>query len=105
MELLTNNPGLQHVAEEIFLNLNSKDLQKCTYVNERWKNIINNPSFYLKKCIQFGIFNKYASEWKKAVQFTENREAFTRHFKAMLDKHEWDFTYFRTNLDDIHPIH
>ena len=74
MELLTNNPGFQHVAEEIFQNLNSKNLKKCTCVNDRWENIINNPSFYLKKCLQFGILEKYANEWKKAIQFTDNSE-------------------------------
>ena len=38
MELMTNNPGLQFLAEEIFLNLNWKELaQKCVHVNDSWK--------------------------------------------------------------------
>ena len=70
MEFLTNNPGLQHVAEEIFLNLDPKDLKKCELVNERWENVIKNPSFLVRNLIQFGFITR---EWKKAVRLlTEN---------------------------------
>ena len=68
MEFLTNNPGLQYVPEEIFLNLDPEDLDKCKLVNGRWENVINNPSFLVRKWIQLGIFKKFGSEWKKAVQ-------------------------------------
>ena len=49
MENLTNIPGLQHIAEEIFLNLDNESLVNCFKVNRLWKNILNS-SFWMKKC-------------------------------------------------------
>ena len=52
MENLTNNPGLQHIAEEIFWNLDNESLANCVKVNRVWKKILN-PSFWLKKCTTY----------------------------------------------------
>ena len=49
---MTENPGLQHISEQIFLNLNNENLLKCQQVNKDWEQIINNPTFWLKKCVQ-----------------------------------------------------
>ena len=45
MDLITKNPGLQHIAEEIFSNLDRNSLCKCQKVNNHWWNIIMNPWF------------------------------------------------------------
>ena len=50
MDLLTKNPGLQLVAEEIFQNLNVLDLENCEEVSKSWKAILRNSSFWLRKC-------------------------------------------------------
>ena len=34
MEKIINNPGLQHLAENVFLNLNYADLKKCQLINQ-----------------------------------------------------------------------
>ena len=49
MECLTNNPGLQHIAENIFIRLDQETLFACRIVAPTWKNILNNPMFWLKK--------------------------------------------------------
>ena len=49
MENLTNTPGLQHIAEEIFFNLDNESLANCVKVNRLWKNILN-PLFWMEKC-------------------------------------------------------
>ena len=33
MEKIINNPGLQHLAEEVFWNLDIQDLYECTKIN------------------------------------------------------------------------
>ena len=45
MDNFTNNPGFQHIAEEIFLNLNMDAIQNCKKVNQYWNHILNQPSF------------------------------------------------------------
>ena len=41
-ENFLNNPGLQHLAENIFLYLNYKDLDACQLVNRSSKSILGN---------------------------------------------------------------
>ena len=40
MDLITKAPGLNHIAEKIFFELNYEKLLKCEEVNENWKNIL-----------------------------------------------------------------
>ena len=59
MDLITKSPGLFHIAEKIFMNLNQDVLiLKCQQVNEHWKSIVRNPLFWYEKCYQMGIFEK-----------------------------------------------
>ena len=69
MDTLTKNPGLQHIAEEIFLNLSLSDILKCSRVNESWKTILDKPHFWIQKRAQDPKF-KNKSAWKKLVQLT-----------------------------------
>ena len=51
MNLLTQSPGLHHLAETIFMNLSHEDLLiKCQEVNGQWRSIVRNPLIWLKKC-------------------------------------------------------
>ena len=52
---LFNNQGYLHISEKIFLHLNKKSILACRLVNSSWKNIIDNPIFWVKKCDQKGI--------------------------------------------------
>ena len=53
MDLLTKSPGLHHVAESIFVNLDHEVLLlKCQEVNGHWRSIVRNPWFWFQKCEQ-----------------------------------------------------
>ena len=52
MEPLINNPGYQHIVEDIFLNLDQKEILQCRLVNKSWKKHIDQSIFWLKKCSQ-----------------------------------------------------
>ena len=67
MDNLTQNPGLTHIAEVIFLNLNYSHILECSHVHESWKKIQNRPNFWLQKCAQNPEF-KNKSAWKKLIQ-------------------------------------
>ena len=43
LEIFIQNPGLQHLAENIFLNLNYQDLQSCQLINRPSQLLLNNP--------------------------------------------------------------
>ena len=50
MDQIINNPGLQHITENILLNLDFKNLQVCQSANKNFGQILaNNPIFWLKK--------------------------------------------------------
>ena len=75
MDLISRNPGLQHISEEIFLNLDHKDILECEKVNAFWKQTLKNPSFWLKKCLQMGIMpESYHMEWSKLIKTTATKE-------------------------------
>ena len=69
MDFLTKNPGLQHVAEEIFMNLDHNDVIKSKTVNQYWYRILVNPTFWLKKCLRNRFLSEECKmEWTKLIQ-------------------------------------
>ena len=40
MEKIMNNPGLQHLAENVFWNLDVEDLKICAQINQSCKQIL-----------------------------------------------------------------
>ena len=53
LEKILNNPGLQHLAENIFDNLKYEDLEICQGINQSSKQILDHqmkkPMFWLRK--------------------------------------------------------
>ena len=74
MEKILNNPGLQHLAENIFLNLNSAGLKKCQPINQSASQILEKPMFWIKKCIRNGLSEENQNDWIKAIQSETNFE-------------------------------
>ena len=68
MEKIINNPGLQHLAEKVFSNLELKDLEVCAMINQLSKQILDNPIFWLKKFVSRGMSKKNETEWAKAIK-------------------------------------
>ena len=74
MENLINNPGLQHLAENIFLNLNYGDLKKCQLINQSTSHILDNPMLCIKALIQKGLSKEDQKDWIEAIQSEKNSE-------------------------------
>ena len=68
MENFFNNPGLQHLAENIFLNLNYADLKKCHLINQSSSQILDNPMFWIRELIQKGLSKENQNDWIEAIQ-------------------------------------
>ena len=68
MEQIIKNPGYQHIAESIFLNLDYEKLQVCECINNSSQEILNNPMFWLKRWTLRGISQKNRDDWSKAIQ-------------------------------------
>ena len=72
METITTNPGLQHLVEKIFWNLNSEHLKNCELINQSCKQILQNPLFWLKKFRKLSKDNQ--KNWMKDISFMKNSE-------------------------------
>ena len=71
LESIFNNPGLQHITENIFCNLNNEDLEVCRTVNQSCRQVLDEPMFWLKKFIRRGLSMKEQLDWTKAIQLTK----------------------------------
>ena len=49
MEKIITIPGLQHLAEKVFLDLDVQDLNMCAQINQSCKQILESPIFWMKK--------------------------------------------------------
>ena len=72
LENFMRNPGLQHLAENILLNLNYQSLENCTKVNETFQQFLDDPMFWLKRFIQRGLSKKNQDDWIEAIQMTRD---------------------------------
>lgn len=48
MDIISKNPGLQHISEDIFNLLDTQTLMNCRLVNNSWKKFVHQPMLYLK---------------------------------------------------------
>ena len=72
LEEIINSPGLQHIAEEIFLNLDFNGIMTCKLVNDSCKDIVDKRIFWLKKWKMRGLSNENYKDWVNAIQMTKN---------------------------------
>ena len=72
MEKIIRNPGLQHLAEEVFWNLNFENLKICAQINQSCKQILQKPMFCLKRFK--GLSKKNQNEWIKVIQSVKNSD-------------------------------
>ena len=69
LDIITKTPGLVHIAEQIFTNLNQENLKKCENVNGEWKRIVTNPLFLLKACANKNLLSpEQQQKWTKVIQ-------------------------------------
>ena len=72
MENIIRNPGLQHLAEKIFWNLDTEHLKICRLINLSCKQILENPLFWLKKFKNLSKENQ--KDWIKILKEVKNSE-------------------------------
>ena len=73
MVQIINAPGLQHIIEIIFFNLDFKDLMNCQLLNKSVKIILENSMFWLKKWrFNKGLSKTNQNNWIKALKMTKN---------------------------------
>ena len=73
MDHISNHPGLQHIIENTFVNLDYKDLMACKLMNKSAKKILDNIMFWLKKWrLRNGLSQKNMADWTKAIKITRN---------------------------------
>ena len=72
MEKILDNPGLVHLAENIFGNLFDENLEVCVQINQSSKQIVTNPIFYLRKFTALSKDNQ--NDWMKVLKSVKNSE-------------------------------
>ena len=104
---ITKIPGLQHVSEDIFKLLDKKSLTDCRLVNSSWKNVLDQPMFWLNK-LKPGRMSVYT--WKisnfsgcpeKMGEVLESSTFSTRS----TDKIKWCLKVFPKGLDEESKDH
>ena len=71
MEQISKTLGLHHIAEDIFKLLDEKTIIDCRLVNNSWKNILDQPMFWLKKLQKLSKImpeNFHYQSWKSLSQ-------------------------------------
>ena len=72
MENIIRNPGLQHLVEKIFWNLDVEDLKICAYINQSCKQILAEPKLWLKKFVS--LSKKNQKDWIKVIKKMKNSD-------------------------------
>ena len=72
MDTIISNPGLHHLVEKVFWNLDVEDLKKCAQINKSCKQILQYPFFGLRKFEHLSKENQ--EDWIKVLQSVGNSE-------------------------------
>ena len=89
MEIITKNPGFQHIVEKSLMCLNRKSIAIFRSVNRDCKGITDSPSFYLKKLSQEKLPQDLIENWKqliKNIPSEEIKQVLTSEFIQMYAK-------------------
>ena len=72
MEKIINNPGFQHLTENVFLNLDVDVLKICGQINKSCEQILKKPMFWLRK---FRCLSKESQkDWVNIIQSVKNSD-------------------------------
>ena len=72
METIISNPGLHHLAEKVFWNLDVEDLKICAQINLSCKQVLQKPIFCLRKFEHLSKENR--KDWNKVIQLAKNSD-------------------------------
>ena len=72
MDQIISKPGLQHLAEKVFWNLDVEDLKICGQINQSCRQILDDAMFWLRK---FGGLSKESQkDWVKIIQSVKSSD-------------------------------
>ena len=93
METIIRYPGLHHLAEKVFWNLDGEDLRTCAQMNQFCKQILQHPIFCLSKFEH--VSKKNQLDWVRTIKSVEN-----------FDKGIAVISYLKWNLkkEDLDPL-
>ena len=95
MERIINNPGLQHLAEKVFLNLDVENLKICKHINKFCKQILKNPMFWLRKFRH--ISKESQTNWIHIIQSVKN----SVYEKLIISYLQWNLKREVELVDDL----
>ena len=98
MEDIIRNPGLQHIIESALVFLDKKSIASFRSLNHDCKNIVDNPTFCLKKLSQVEEVPKdLIVKWKKTIQNIDDS-------KENLQELAWEFFKMYRNKCAKYPL-
>ena len=68
---------IQHIGENIFKRLKMEDLLNCRLICASWKNILDNPYFWLKKLDCAGQPQEVREKWLKLIENANQSQAWS----------------------------
>ena len=78
MEKLIDNPNLAiDIGQKITNFLDNESLQTCRLVNKSMKNLVNDPTFWLRRLNKRGLFANHVLSWKRLIVLVENTDFVT----------------------------
>ena len=89
MEAIAQSPGLQHISEDIFKLLDKKSLINCREVNSSWKNVLDEPIFWLKKYEGAYPSSDVPKTWKTLAQELEGEKLVNEFVLALMKVWQW----------------
>ena len=74
--IMDNFEGIQHIGENIFNCLTAQDLLNCRLTSKSWKNILDNPMFWLRKINSVGLHHprEIHNKWLDLIKFAKQSE-------------------------------
>ena len=84
MDYITSNSGLQHISEEIFLNLDGPTILICQEVNHAWNQILDNSKFWLKMWAKNGLSKHNRLEWVLLIEAAKDDACIDNEIKIHL---------------------
>ena len=87
MEVITTNSGLDHISEDIFKLLDMNSLMNCRLVKSSWKNVLDQPIFWLKKMNSANsiIFDIYNPSWELLAQELDQVQVYVKENSTIID--------------------
>ena len=128
MEQFFTNPGLVHIGEKIFQNLDYQSLEICQNVCQTWKIIIENPEFWINSFVvpkilvhqgNVALENKNsdhetssaaATEWKYLIKKTFETSLKSNVLKVLIAQKETEKIirtpiFMALKVQDLYLIH